>query len=165
VSDNAPCAGPLWALPSFLLVLLTLLVVWVGWRLGDWLSRRAAIARLSARSPFLKELARTTTRWGSVYIAMLIALEIPDASAVVGAMPGTAGVIGIALGFAFRNTLENHLAGVLMSLRQPFAPCDPAVIDGLAPRAWRGGHRAGQRRRSRAGPHANGLPRSQQGNY
>ena len=45
-------------------------------------------------------------------------------------MLGTAGVIGIALGFAFKDTLENHLAGVLMSLRQPFAPCDLVVIDG-----------------------------------
>ena len=119
--------GLLSALPSFLLALL---VVWVGWKLGGWLSRRAAIERLSVRNPFLKELARTTTRWISTAIALLIALEILDATAVVGAMLGTAGVIGIALGFAFKDTLENYLAGVLMSLRQPFAPCDLVVIDG-----------------------------------
>ena len=119
--------GLLSALPSFL---LSMLVVYVGWKLGGWMSRRAAIERLSARNPFLKELARTTTRWVSTAIALLIALEILDATAVVGAMLGTAGVIGIALGFAFKDTLENYLAGVLMSLRQPFAPCDLVVIDG-----------------------------------
>lgn len=119
--------GLLSALPTFLLALL---VIWVGWKLGSWLSRRAAIERLSARNPFLKELARTTTRWVSTAIALLIALEILDATAVVGAMLGTAGVIGIALGFAFKDTLENYLAGVLMSLRQPFAPRDLVVIDG-----------------------------------
>ena len=119
--------GLLSALPSFLLALL---VVWVGWKLGGWLSRRAAIERLSARNPFLKELARTTTRWLTTSIALLIALEILDATAVVGAMLGTAGVIGIALGFAFKDTLENYLAGVLMSVRQPFAPHDLVVIDG-----------------------------------
>jgi small-conductance mechanosensitive channel len=119
--------GLLSALPSFLLAML---VVYVGWKLGGWMSRRAAIERLSARNPFLKELARTTTRWVSTAIALLIALEILDATAVVGAMLGTAGVIGIALGFAFKDTLENYLAGVLMSLRQPFAPCDLVVIDG-----------------------------------
>ncbi len=119
--------GLLSALPSFLLALL---VVWAGWKLGGWLSRRAAIERLSMRNPFLKELARTTARWISTAIALLIALEILDATAVVGAMLGTAGVIGIALGFAFKDTLENYLAGVLMSLRQPFAPCDLVVIDG-----------------------------------
>jgi small-conductance mechanosensitive channel len=119
--------GLLTALPTFLLALL---VVWVGWKLGGWLSRRTAIERLSARNPFVKELARTTARWVSTSIALLIALEILDATAVVGAMLGTAGVIGIALGFAFKETLENYLAGVLMSLRQPFAPRDLVVIDG-----------------------------------
>jgi len=119
--------GLLSALPTFLLALL---VVWIGWKLGGWMSRRSAIERLSARNPFLKELARTTTRWISTAIALLIALEILDATAVVGAMLGTAGVIGIALGFAFKDTLENYLAGVLRSLRQPFAPCDLVVIDG-----------------------------------
>jgi small-conductance mechanosensitive channel len=43
---------------------------------------------------------------------------------------GTAGVFGLALGFAFKETLENYLAGILMSLRQPFAPRDHLVIDG-----------------------------------
>ena len=119
--------GLLSALPTFLLALL---VVWLGWKLGGWLSRRTAIERLSARNPFVKELARTTARWVSTSIALLIALEILDATAVVGAMLGTAGVIGIALGFAFKETLENYLAGVLMSLRQPFAPRDLVVIDG-----------------------------------
>jgi small-conductance mechanosensitive channel len=47
-------------------------------------------------------------------------------------MLGTAGILGIVIGFAFRDTLENYLAGVLMSLRQPFAPRDLVTIDGEA---------------------------------
>jgi len=35
-----------------------------------------------------------------------------------------------ALGFAFTATLENYLAGILVSLRQPFAPRDHVVIHG-----------------------------------
>ncbi len=119
--------GLISALPSFILAMLA---VWVGWKFGGWLSRRTAIERLSAGKPFLKELARTTTRWVSTAITLLIALEILNATAVVGAILGTAGVIGIALGFAFKETLENYLAGILMSLRQPFAPRDLVVIDG-----------------------------------
>ncbi|MCB2027882.1 MAG: mechanosensitive ion channel, partial [Rhodoferax sp.] len=46
---------------------------------------------------------------------------------MVGAVLGTAGVMGLALGFAFKETLENYLAGILMSLRQPFAPRDHLV--------------------------------------
>ncbi len=119
--------GLLAALPSFLLALL---VAWVGWKLGGWLSRRAAVDRLSSRNPFLKDLARTTIRWICTSIALLVSLELLNATAVVGAMLGTAGVIGIALGFAFKDTLENYLAGILMSLRQPFSPRDMVVIDG-----------------------------------
>ena len=39
-------------------------------------------------------------------------------------------VLGVALGFAFKDILENYLAGILLSLRQPFAQRDHVVIDG-----------------------------------
>lgn len=119
--------GLLSALPS---LLLALLLVLIAWRLGGWLSTRSVLERITVRNPFLKDMARTTTRWFTTALGVLIALEILDATAVVGAMLGTAGVMGIAIGFAFKETLENYLAGVLMSLRQPFAPRDHVVIDG-----------------------------------
>jgi small conductance mechanosensitive channel len=112
------------------LLLMALLVVWVAWLLGRWLSRRQLVDRLGSRNPFLRELARTTVRWVATGAGVLVALEILQATALVGALLGTAGVLGIALGFAFKDTLENYLAGILMSLRQPFAPRDHVVIDG-----------------------------------
>ncbi|MEZ5701572.1 MAG: mechanosensitive ion channel family protein [Burkholderiaceae bacterium] len=119
--------GLLAALPS---VLLALLVIWLAWHVGGWLSRRQALQRVTVHHPFLMELARTTTRWVVTSLGILMALEIMGATALVGAMLGTAGVMGIAIGFAFKETLENYLAGILMSLRQPFAPRDLVVIDG-----------------------------------
>jgi small-conductance mechanosensitive channel len=112
------------------LLLLALVVVWLGWWLGGWLSRRALLDRVVSRNPFLRDLARTTVRWAATGAALLVALQILDATALVGAVLGTAGVLGVALGFAFKDTLENYLAGILMSLRQPFAPRDHVVIDG-----------------------------------
>ncbi|MFN2329481.1 MAG: mechanosensitive ion channel domain-containing protein, partial [Chromatocurvus sp.] len=61
-------------------------------------------------------------------IGLLIALEILDATAMVGALLGVAGIAGIALGFAFRNIAENYLAGVLLSARNPFAIGDQVQI-------------------------------------
>ncbi|MEX6503541.1 mechanosensitive ion channel family protein [Pseudomonas zhanjiangensis] len=119
--------GLLAALP---LLALAVLVVWLAWLVGRWLSRRALLARLARRNPFLRELIGTTVHWAVVLVGLLAALEIMDATALVGAVLGTAGVLGIALGFAFKDTLENYLAGILMSLRQPFAPRDHVVIDG-----------------------------------
>lgn len=62
-------------------------------------------------------------------IGLLIALELLDATALVGAVLGTAGVMGIAVGFAFRDLIENYIASILLSVRQPFEPGDHVVID------------------------------------
>lgn len=121
------CYGLLAGLP---MLLLALLVVCLSLLIGRWLSRRALVARLTDRNPLLRELSRTSVRWAVALVGVLIALEILDATALVGAVLGTAGVLGVALGFAFKDTLENYLAGILMSLRQPFAARDYVVIDG-----------------------------------
>ena len=112
------------------LLAVALLILWLTWMVGSWLSRRSVLDLVSERNPFLRDLTRTTVRWIVMLLGMLIALEILDATALVGALLGTAGVLGVALGFAFKETLENYLAGILMSLRQPFAPRDHVVIDG-----------------------------------
>lgn len=112
------------------LLLLSLLVIWIAWLVGGWLSRREVLSHVAQRNPFLRELASTTVRWLIVLVGVLIALEIMQATALVGAVLGSAGVLGVALGFAFKDILENYLAGILMSLRQPFAPRDHVVING-----------------------------------
>ncbi|KFL36494.1 mechanosensitive ion channel family protein [Arenimonas donghaensis] len=109
---------------------VAVVVVLLAWLLGGWLSRRALVGRLARGNPFMQDLARTTVRWAVLLAGALVALEILDATALVGAVLGTAGVLGVALGFAFKDILENYLAGLLMSLRQPFSPRDHVVIDG-----------------------------------
>ena len=37
---------------------------------------------------------------------------------------------GIALGFAMRDTIENYVASLMLSLRQPFRANDHVVIEG-----------------------------------
>ena len=112
------------------LLMLALLIVWLAWLAGSWISKRAWVARASQSNPFLQDLVRTTVRWIVFGLGVLMALEIMQATALVGAVLGTAGVLGVALGFAFKGILENYLAGILMSVRQPFAPRDHVVING-----------------------------------
>lgn len=83
--------------------------------------------RLS-RNRFVRDQLRQAVRTVVFVIGVLIALELLDATALVGALLGAAGVVGIALGFAFRDLVENHIASILLSLRQPFAPGDHVVI-------------------------------------
>jgi small conductance mechanosensitive channel len=133
--DTAEAVGNLaeraqWLVSALPLVALALLALIIGWVLGGWLSRRAVLARLSRDNPFLQDLVRAAVRWGTVLAGALVALELLGATRVVGAVLGTAGVLGVALGFAFKDILENYLAGLLLSLRQPFAPQDWVEIDG-----------------------------------
>ena len=112
------------------LLALAIALVVLAWLFGGWLSRRALLGRISRHNPFMRELARTTVRWAVLLVGVVLALELLDATALVGAVLGTAGVLGVAIGFAFKDILENYLAGILLSLRQPFAPRDHVVIEG-----------------------------------
>ncbi len=101
-------------------------VSWIVARLltgGDWLFRWI-------QNRFLRDLARHFTRITILGAGLLIALELLDATALVGAALGAAGVVGIAVGFAFRDIIENYLAGLLLSMRRPFSPNDFVSIDG-----------------------------------
>lgn len=90
---------------------------------SDWLFRWI-------KNRFLRDLVRQLTAIALVAMGVLIALELLDATALVGATLGAAGVVGIAVGFAFRDIIENYLAGLLLGMRRPFAPNDYVAIDG-----------------------------------
>jgi len=124
------------------LLAVAIVVMVVFWLLAGWVGRWQRPFRHLTRSHFAQELLRRAVRAAVLVAGALLALEILDATALVGAVLGAAGIAGIALGFAFRDTAENYIASVLLSLRQPFAPNDHVVIEGwegkvvrLTPRA------------------------------
>lgn len=81
-------------------------------------------------NPFLAELVATFIRFISIILAMVTALQILGATALLGAVLGAAGVIGVALGFSVRDTIDNYVSSLMLSLRQPFRANDHVVIDG-----------------------------------
>ncbi len=87
-------------------------------------------SRKGEQGPFHRNLLRQALRGAIGLTGILLALELMDATALVGAVLGAAGVFGIAVGFAFRDIVENYLSGVLLSLRQPFAPSDHVELGG-----------------------------------
>lgn len=86
---------------------------------------------------FLAELIATAIRFAFVVGGTVIALDIIGATALLGAVLGGAGVIGLALGFAMRDTVENYVASLMLSLRQPFRANDHVLIDDLEGRIIR----------------------------
>ena len=81
-----------------------------------------------APNAFLGELIRSAIRFAFVVGGIVVALDMIGASALLGAVLGGAGVIGLALGFAMRDTVENYVASLMLSLRQPFRAKDHVII-------------------------------------
>jgi len=113
------------------LPLLTLALVTVAlfWALAHLLTKSDFLFRW-IDNRFLRDMVRHLTRIAMIALGLLIALELLDATALVGAALGAAGVVGIAVGFAFRDIIENYLAGLLLSMRHPFEPNDFVSVDG-----------------------------------
>ena len=113
------------SLPIFLVAILTILIFWL---LGRWAGNRGAWLHRLGLSELAADLGERIIRILVVGVGIVIALQILDATALVGALLGVAGVFGLAVGFAFRNIVENYLAGVLLSARNPFEIGDAIQI-------------------------------------
>lgn len=111
------------------LLLAAALIVFLASWIGGFVSQRLHWLRLRTRNPYLDGLMRRAVRAVILLLGFLIALDLLNATALVGAMLGSAGVLGLALGFAFKDIAENYIAGILLSLRRPFEPGELVRID------------------------------------
>ncbi|EDQ05819.1 Small-conductance mechanosensitive channel [Sulfitobacter indolifex] len=95
-----------------------------------------ALARLRnpwerlAPNAFIADIYRQIIRLAFIIAALVVALDILGATALLSGILGAAGIVGLAIGFAVRDTVENFIASVMLSIRQPFRPNDTVEIDG-----------------------------------
>ncbi|PPB81174.1 small-conductance mechanosensitive channel [Albidovulum inexpectatum] len=97
---------------------------------GGWLVVRVIPWQRLAPNSFVADVYRMVGRLVFVILGVVVALEILNATALLGAVLGAAGLVGLAVGFAVRDTVENFIASLLLSLRQPFRPDDLVEIEG-----------------------------------
>ncbi|WP_299586920.1 mechanosensitive ion channel family protein [uncultured Tateyamaria sp.] len=94
------------------------------------------IARMSypwdriAPNAFIANIYRQIVRMVFFVSGLVIALDILGATALLGTILGAAGIVGLAIGFAVRDTVENFIASIMLSIRQPFRPNDTVEIEG-----------------------------------
>ena len=113
------------------LIGLALLVVAAFVVLGSLLARWQALWRRLAPNPFLADLLAQATRVVILLLGIILALNLLGAAAVITTLLGGAGVVGLAIGFAVRDTVENYISSVMLSLRQPFRAKDHVVINDI----------------------------------
>ncbi|KNG92749.1 mechanosensitive ion channel family protein [Pseudaestuariivita atlantica] len=92
-------------------------------------SRKQPWDRL-APNTFIADIYRTLIRLGFGVAGLVVALDILNATALLSTILGAAGIIGLAIGFAVKDTVENFIASIMLSIRQPFRPNDTIEIDG-----------------------------------
>jgi len=114
-----------WILPNLgiaLVVLVLFLVVASG-------VRRAVLRVFRQRSrPDLAAMLAGAARWGVIGLGLLIVATIIFPSISPANLLSTLGIGSIAIGFAFKDILQNWLAGLLILLRQPFRQGDQIIV-------------------------------------
>ena len=82
------------------------------------------------RDSFIADIYRQIVRLLFIVGGLIVALDILNATALLSGILGAAGIVGLAIGFAVRDTVENFIASIMLSVRQPFRPNDTVEIQG-----------------------------------
>ena len=120
--------GFYWMLPNFGIALGVALLFFVG----GWIAR-AVLSRWFRRRgrENLGELLGEFARWGVLLFGGLVVAAIIFPSIKPADLLSTLGIGSIAIGFAFKDILQNWLAGLLILIRQPFTTGDQIVVSGF----------------------------------
>lgn len=118
--------GLLRGLPLFGAALLVALIISA---LGYVIAAQRRLWLWALPNAFLAELVSGSIRVAAVIGGLVVALQLLDATGLLGLVLGGAGIIGIALGFAVRDTVDNYVSSLMLSLRQPFRANDHVLID------------------------------------
>lgn len=111
-----------------LLLVAVAIVMLASW-IGGFFAKRLHWLRIKSSNPYMDDMLRRVVQGIAVLIGVLVGLDLLGATSLVGAVLGSAGVVGLVVGFAFRDIAENYVSGVLLSIRRPFSPGDHVLID------------------------------------
>lgn len=116
------------AFSPLILVALSAGVLMVAF--GLWLANRRWPWDRIAPNAFIADIYRQIVRLAFVVMGVVLALDLLNATAILGTILGAAGIVGLAIGFAVRDTVENFISSIMLSIRQPFRPKDLVEIEG-----------------------------------
>jgi small-conductance mechanosensitive channel len=114
------------AIPS---ILLALAIFWLFMWLGNRAKQSAImLCERSNRSANLTLVVGRLAQIGVVILGILTAMTVALPSFEPAELIGLLGVSSVAIGFAFRDILENFLAGLLILLTDPFRIGDQIIV-------------------------------------
>lgn len=114
-------------LPNVILAIVVLVLFWFSAKLINRLINKVADRR---GRESLGDVGGSLAKWGLVVLGFMLAITIVAPSITPGDLFAGLGVSSVAIGFAFKDILQNMLAGILILLRQPFEVGDQIVSGG-----------------------------------
>ncbi len=110
------------ALPN----LVAAVLIVIGFAFAARLVRRLIVSGMDRVSAYrqVNKLLGTIGYLGVLAAGVFIALGILDLDKTVTSLLAGAGIIGLALGFAFQDIATNFISGILLSIRRPFTEGD-----------------------------------------
>lgn len=107
------------------LVLLSLLILPLAWFLARMLAHLVHwLLSDRVESPFLRNVIARAAAFPLFLLGVYLVLQVAGLTQLALSIVGGAGVLGIVIGFAFRDIAENFLASLLLSIRRPFGRGD-----------------------------------------
>lgn len=114
-------------LPNIAVAIVVLLLFYILGKLASALVGRWARSR---NRPSLADVGGSLVRWAIIIVGLMLAITIVAPTLTPGDLIAGLGVSSVAIGFAFKDILQNMLAGILILLRQPFEVGDQIVSGG-----------------------------------
>lgn len=111
-------------LPNIGVAIVVFVIFWFVSKLVAALIRRAAKDK---DRPSLAKVCSTLALWTIVIIGSMLAVTIVAPTLTPSDLIAGLGVSPVAISFAFKDILQNMLAGILILLRQPFEVGDQIV--------------------------------------
>lgn len=103
-------------LPNLAVALLVVVIFWLTSVLVARTTQRA-LTRLKVR-PSIRGLIATIARFGILFAGLMVALGILNLDKALTSVLAGAGIIGLALGFAFQDLAANFISGVGLSIHR-----------------------------------------------
>jgi small conductance mechanosensitive channel len=115
--------------PQILLGVALVILFAVLARIAAAIVRRTLSGGTDRSSSFVNVMSRLA-RTGVMALGVLLALVVAVPSVDLAALIGGLGISSVAIGFAFKDILQNTLAGLLLLFRQPFEIGDQIEVNG-----------------------------------
>jgi small conductance mechanosensitive channel len=114
--------------PLIVVSLVLLVITWLVARSAVRGSR--TILERHVRSKLLRDVVARIVAVPVFLLGLYLVLRVSGLTGLAVTVIGSTGLIGLVLGFAFRDIAENFLSSVLISMNQPFATGDRIEVAG-----------------------------------